>query len=54
MGPPTSHPKQDVLWLFIALASAGFEPGTLGSSGKHFNHHTTEATLQKLNHYQRR
>jgi hypothetical protein len=40
----TSHPKEDVLRIFIALA--GFEPATFGSSGKHTNHYTTEATLQ--------
>jgi hypothetical protein len=37
-----------VLRIFIALkksiASAGFEPATVGSSGKHTNHYTTKAT----------
>jgi hypothetical protein len=27
------------------MASAGFEPATLGSSGKHANHYTAEATF---------
>jgi hypothetical protein len=50
MGPSgfTSHLKESVMRIFIALiksiASAGFEPATLGSSGKHTNHYTTEAT----------
>jgi hypothetical protein len=38
----TSHPKEGVLRIFIALkksiALAGFEPATFGSSGKHTNH----------------
>jgi hypothetical protein len=38
-----------VLRIFIALkksiALAGFEPANLGSSGKHTNHYTTEATV---------
>jgi hypothetical protein len=43
----TSHPKEGVLQIFIALKihrPAGFEPMTLGSSGKHTNHYTTKAT----------
>jgi uncharacterized protein YaiE (UPF0345 family) len=38
-----------VLRIFIVLkksvAWAGFEPVTLGSSGRHTNHYTTEATV---------
>jgi hypothetical protein len=51
MGPSgfTSHPKEGVLRIFIALKKvhrpAGSEPATLGSSGKHANHYTTETTL---------
>jgi hypothetical protein len=30
--------------LKISIALAGFEVATLGSSGKHTNHYTTEAT----------
>jgi hypothetical protein len=45
----TSHPYEGVLRTFIALkksiALAGFEPATLGSSGEHTNHYTTEVTL---------
>jgi hypothetical protein len=54
MGPSrfTSHPKEDVLRVFIALknsiASAGFESATLGSSGKHTSHYTTEMTVRKV------
>jgi hypothetical protein len=44
----TSHPKEDVLWIFIApkksIALAGFEPMIFGSSGKHTTHYTTKAT----------
>jgi hypothetical protein len=39
----TSHPKEGVLMMFIALA--GFEPAAFGSSGKHTNHYTTKETL---------
>jgi hypothetical protein len=44
MGPTaTSHTKEGVLWIFIALKNPsprpGFDPAILGSSGKH-----TEAT----------
>jgi hypothetical protein len=52
MGPSrfTSHPKEVVLRIFIALKSPspwpGFEPVAFGSSGKHTNHYTTEATFQ--------
>jgi hypothetical protein len=28
-----------------SIALAGFEPATFGSSGKHTNHYTTEATM---------
>jgi hypothetical protein len=31
-----------------SIASAGYEPATLGSSGKHTNHYTTEATKRML------
>jgi hypothetical protein len=48
----TSQPKEGVLQIFIALkksiASAGFDPATLGSSGSYTNHYTTEAT--KIGH----
>jgi hypothetical protein len=41
----TSPPKEIVLRIFIALKnpspSSGFEPATLGSSGKHADHYTT-------------
>jgi hypothetical protein len=44
----TSHPKEGVLRIFIAIKnsifSAGSEPATLVSSGKHTNHYITEAT----------
>jgi hypothetical protein len=44
----TSHPKEGVLRIFIALkkfiALDGLEPATIGSSGKHTNHYTTNAT----------
>jgi hypothetical protein len=43
----TFHPKEGVLWICIALKNpspAGFEPATFGSSCKHTNHYTTEAT----------
>jgi hypothetical protein len=50
----TSHPKEGVLRYCIALKipspSAGFEPATLGSSGKHTNHYTTEATASNVKH----
>jgi hypothetical protein len=40
--------REGVLRIFIALkksiALAGFEPAIFGSSGKHTNHNTTEAT----------
>jgi hypothetical protein len=44
MGPPgfTSHLKENMLRIFIALA--GFEPASLGFSGKHSKHYTIEAT----------
>jgi hypothetical protein len=32
-----------------AIASAGFEPETLGSSGKHTKYYTTEATVVTRN-----
>jgi hypothetical protein len=51
----TSHAKEGVLRICIALknsiASAGFEPATLGSSGKHTNHYTTVATSEELTAY---
>jgi hypothetical protein len=44
----TSHPKEGVLRIFIAIkksiASTGFEPASFRSSGMHTNHYTTEAT----------
>jgi hypothetical protein len=42
----TSHPKEGVLLIFIAIKnpSAGFEPATIGSSGEYTNHYITEAT----------
>jgi hypothetical protein len=43
----TSHPKEGVLRMFIALKIhrvSRFEPANLRSSGKHTNHYTTEAT----------
>jgi hypothetical protein len=44
----SSHPKEDVLRIFIALENpspwAGFERANLGSSGKHTKHYTTETT----------
>jgi hypothetical protein len=49
MGPSgfTSLSKEVVLRIFIALA--GFDTGTFGSSGKHTNHYTTEATVADVN-----
>jgi hypothetical protein len=51
MGPRfTSHPKEGVLLIFIALKKsiglAGFNLATFGSSGKHTNHYTTKATYK--------
>jgi hypothetical protein len=47
-----SHPKEGVLRICIALKNPsprpGFKPATLGSSGKHTNHYTTEATTQRI------
>jgi hypothetical protein len=43
----TCHPKEGVLRIFITLKSialAKFEPATLGTSGKHDNHYTTNVT----------
>jgi hypothetical protein len=44
----TFHPKEGVLRIFIALKYPSPFPGTnprpFGSSGKHTNHYTTEAT----------
>jgi hypothetical protein len=42
----SSYLKEPVLQIFIALksTSAGFEPATLGSNGKHTNHYTIAAT----------
>jgi hypothetical protein len=46
----TSHPKEGVLLIFIALNKsivlAGFNLATFGSSGKHTNHYTTKATYK--------
>jgi hypothetical protein len=43
---------EGVLRIFIALKNPspwpGFEPATFGSSGKHTDHNTTEATNIKL------
>jgi hypothetical protein len=48
----TSHPKEGVLWNFIAIknsiTSAGFEPAYFGFSGKHTNHYTTKVTKRYL------
>jgi hypothetical protein len=50
MGPSrfTSHPKEGVLRIFIALKNPspwpGFEPATFVPSGKHTNHCANEAT----------
>jgi hypothetical protein len=48
----TSHPRGRCAADFIALkksmALAGFKPATFGSSGKHTNHYTTEATDTRL------
>jgi hypothetical protein len=47
----TSHPKEGVLRILSPLkptASVRFESATLGSSGKHTNHYTTEATYPLL------
>jgi hypothetical protein len=45
----TSHPKEGVLRIFIALKNPSpwpsFEPATFGSSGQHTNHYTTKATI---------
>jgi hypothetical protein len=41
----TSHPKEGVLRIFIALA--GFEHATFGSSDKTTNHYTTKATSEE-------
>jgi hypothetical protein len=50
----TSCPKEGVLRIFIALKNRsprpGLNPQTLGSSGKHTNHYTTEATLNWNSH----
>jgi hypothetical protein len=40
----TSHPKEGVLWIFIACLGR-FEPATIRSRGKHTTHYTTKATL---------
>jgi hypothetical protein len=44
----TFHPKEGTLLIVIAIkksiASAGFEPATPGSSGRHTMHYTTETT----------
>jgi hypothetical protein len=45
----TSLQKEVVLWFLSPLNihrhRPGFEPANLGSSGKHYNHYTTEATI---------
>jgi hypothetical protein len=45
----TSHPKEDVLRIFIVLKNqspwSGSNPASFGSSGKHTNHYTTVATV---------
>jgi hypothetical protein len=44
----TSHPKEGVMRIFIALKNfAGFEPAAFGSIGKHTNHYTI-ATVSKV------
>jgi hypothetical protein len=49
----TSPPKEGALLVFIAfknpLASAGFEPANVGSTGKHVNDYTTEETSNFIN-----
>jgi hypothetical protein len=62
MGPSrfTSHPKEGVLRIFIALKNPwpaapwpGFEPATFGSSSQHTNDYTTKATgllFERLNY----
>jgi hypothetical protein len=41
--------EEDVLRIFIAFKNSspwpGLEPATLGSSGQHTNHYTTEANM---------
>jgi hypothetical protein len=48
-------PKKGVLRIFIALnypsPSAWFEYANLGSSGKHANYYTTEATTAPLHKF---
>jgi hypothetical protein len=48
----TSHPKEDLLPIFIALKSPSTLPGSnprpFWSSGKHSNHYTTKATVWTL------
>jgi hypothetical protein len=45
----TSNPKEGMLRIFIA--PEGFERATFGSSNKHNNHYTTEATVQEYSSY---
>jgi hypothetical protein len=42
--PPEGRCAADFYRSFKFIASAGFDHATLGSSGKHTNHYTTEAT----------
>jgi hypothetical protein len=48
----TSRSKDGVLRIFITIKnlSSGFEPATLGSSGKHTYHYTVEATKASCIH----
>jgi hypothetical protein len=55
MGPPASLPiRRMVCCGFLlplkSMALAGFEPVTLGSSGKHTNHYTTKVTKMNCTH----
>jgi hypothetical protein len=50
MGPPAYFPSKgrcaaDFYYSQKSIALAGFELATFGSSGKHINHYTTEATV---------
>jgi hypothetical protein len=49
-GPPALLPIRRKLCCgfyspYKSISSAGFEPATLGSSSRHTNHYTTEATI---------
>jgi hypothetical protein len=56
MGPPALLPVRrkaccGFLSTLKSITSAGFEPAILGSSGKHNNHYTTEATHVHVAHH---